>query len=154
MNTPYTKPQLPSCEDFPVLWPVPTRWSDNDHYGHVNNVTYYSYFDTAVNAWLIQATGTDIRSLDGLGVVAKTSCHYLRELSFPDLLQVGIACHRLGSSSISYRLAIFLETPNGLIPAATGEFIHVYIDRTTRTPIPIPEVIREVVDNTLVKNPS
>ncbi|MFC9892175.1 acyl-CoA thioesterase [Nocardia sp. NPDC127579] len=121
---------------------MPTRWADNDHYGHVNNVTYYSYFDTAVNAWLMQATGTDIRDLPALGVVAQTSCQYLGSISFPDQLRVGLRISRLGRSSITYDLAIFRETPDGLELAAKGVFVHVYVDSQTRKPIEIPEVIR------------
>ncbi len=125
-----------------MLWPVPTRWADNDHYGHVNNVTYYSYFDTAVNAWLMRATGTDIRELPALGVVAQTSCQYLGSLSFPDQLQVGLRVSRLGRSSITYDLAIFREDGTTLELAATGTFVHVYVDTETREPIEIPEIIR------------
>jgi acyl-CoA thioester hydrolase len=121
---------------------VPTRWADNDHYGHVNNVTYYSYFDTAVNAWLMDATGTDIRELPALGVVAQTSCQYLGSLSFPDQLQVGVRVSRLGRSSITYDLAIFREDGDALELAATGTFVHVYVDAQTREPIEIPEIIR------------
>jgi acyl-CoA thioester hydrolase len=128
--------------DYPVLWPVPTRWADNDHYGHVNNVTYYSYFDTAVNAWLIHATGTDIRDLPAIGVVAQTSCKFLGSITFPDLLQVGIRIARLGNSSISYDLAIFRDTGEALELAATGTFVHVYVDDESRKPVAIPEVIR------------
>jgi len=110
----------PSISEFPVLWPVPTRWDDNDHYGHVNNVTYYSYFDTAVNAWLMSSTGTDIRTLPAIGVVAETSCRYLSELSFPEQLQVGISVEKLGTKSIVYALAIFHEFDDGnWEPAAT-----------------------------------
>jgi acyl-CoA thioester hydrolase len=129
-------------QQYPVLWPVPTRWADNDHYGHVNNVTYYSYFDTAVNAWLMDATGTDIRELPALGVVAQTSCQYLGSLSFPDQLQVGVRVSRLGRSSITYDLAIFREDGDALELAATGTFVHVYVDAQTREPIEIPEIIR------------
>ncbi|MBF6438864.1 acyl-CoA thioesterase [Nocardia cyriacigeorgica] len=129
-------------QQYPVLWPVPTRWADNDHYGHVNNVTYYSYFDTAVNAWLMHATGTDIRELPALGVVAQTSCQYLGSISFPDQLQVGLRISRLGNSSITYDLAIFREADGALELAATGTFVHVYVDSETRKPVEIPEVIR------------
>lgn len=129
-------------QQYPVLWPVPTRWADNDHYGHVNNVMYYSYFDTAVNAWLMDATGTDIRELPALGVVAQTSCQYLGSLSFPDQLQVGVRVSRLGRSSITYDLAIFREDGDALELAATGTFVHVYVDAQTREPIEIPEIIR------------
>jgi acyl-CoA thioester hydrolase len=130
-------------DDYPVLWPVPTRWADNDHYGHVNNVTYYSYFDTAVNAWLMHATGTDIRDLPAIGVVAETSCRFLGSLSFPDQLRVGLRVARLGRSSITYDLAIFREDGDRLIQAATGSFVHVYVDDETRKPVEIPAVIRQ-----------
>ncbi len=129
-------------QQYPVLWPMPTRWADNDHYGHVNNVTYYSYFDTAVNAWLMAATGTDIRELPALGVVAQTSCRFHGSVSFPDLLQVGIRVARLGNSSITYDLAIFRETEGEPELAATGSFTHVYVNEETRKPVPIPDVIR------------
>lgn len=123
----------PSISEFPVLWPVPTRWDDNDHYGHVNNVTYYSYFDTAVNAWLMSSTGTDIRTLPAIGVVAETSCRYLSELSFPEQLQVGISVEKLGTKSIVYALAIFHEVDGGnwepLPPAA--------LSTSTSTPTPV-----------------
>ncbi|WP_167479032.1 acyl-CoA thioesterase [Nocardia arthritidis] len=121
---------------------MPTRWSDNDHYGHVNNVTYYSYFDTAVNGWLMQATGRDIRELPALGVVAQTSCQFLGSLSFPDQLRVGLRISRLGRSSITYDLAIFRDTNGSLELAATGTFVHVYVDAETRKPVEIPEIIR------------
>ncbi|QNG18239.1 acyl-CoA thioesterase [Rhodococcus triatomae] len=136
----------PIASDFPVLWPVPTRWDDNDHYGHVNNVVYYSYFDTAVNAWLIDATGRDIRALPAIGVVAETSCRYHSELSFPDRLRVGLSVERLGTRSIVYALAIFREDDDDLTLAATGRFVHVYVDAVTRTPVPIPERIRAAAE--------
>ncbi len=129
-------------QDYPVLWPMPTRWADNDHYGHVNNVTYYSYFDTAVNGWLMEATGTDIRELPAIGVVAQTSCQFLGSLSFPDRLRVGLRIARLGRTSITYDLAIFREDGDALELAATGTFVHVYVDDETRKPVEIPDVIR------------
>ncbi|WP_203336908.1 acyl-CoA thioesterase [Nocardioides limicola] len=144
---------MTSSSDFPVLWPVPTRWADNDHYGHVNNVAYYAYFDTAVNAWLMSATGTDIRDLGAIGIVAETSCVYHRELSFPDLLDVGISIERLGNRSISYALAIFRRGEDGHQLAATGRFVHVYVDATSRTPVPIPDAIRAAAQ-ALVPDPS
>ncbi|MEV6071742.1 thioesterase family protein [Nocardia sp. NPDC052001] len=136
--------------DYPVLWPVPTRWADNDHYGHVNNVTYYSYFDTAVNAWLIHATGTDIRDLPAIGVVAQTSCTFIGSISFPDQLLVGIRIARLGNSSINYDLAIFRDNGDSLDLAATGTFVHVYVDDATRKPVPIPPVIRAAAEPLVV----
>lgn len=130
-------------QQYPVLWPVPTRWADNDHYGHVNNVTYYAYFDTAVNAWLIDATGIDIRDLPAIGIVAETSCRFHASLSFPDLLRVGLRVARLGRSSITYDLAIFREAGEELELAATGTFVHVYVDSRTRKPVEIPGAIRD-----------
>ncbi|MFF0491085.1 acyl-CoA thioesterase [Nocardia sp. NPDC004068] len=141
-------------QDYPVLWPMPTRWADNDHYGHVNNVTYYSYFDTAVNAWLIHATGTDIRDLPAIGVVAQTSCRFLGSLSFPDELRVGLRVARLGNSSITYDLAIFRADGDALELAATGTFVHVYVDDVTRQPVEIPAVIRAVAEELVIPDPA
>lgn len=123
-----------------------TRWADNDHYGHVNNVVYYSYFDSAVNGWLIHATGIDIRDLPAIGVVAQTSCQFVGSISFPDQLLVGIRIARLGNSSINYDLAIFRDTGEALELAATGTFVHVYVDEVTRKPVPIPAVIRAAAE--------
>lgn len=136
-------PDGPTAAAFPALWPIQTRWADNDHYGHVNNVTYYSYFDSAVNGWLMATTGLDIRTLPAIGIVAETSCRYVSELSFPEHLQVGLSVERLGSRSIVYALAIFRENSDGTLTlAATGRFVHVYVDAHTRRPVPIPPEIR------------
>jgi acyl-CoA thioester hydrolase len=130
--------------DFPVLRPQLTRWHDDDVYGHVNNVVYYSYFDTAVNGYLLEASGTDIRTLSAIGIVAETACRYLRQIGFPDRLEVGLAVSRLGHSSVAYRLAVLREAENA--PAAVGRFIHVYVDRDTRRPVAIPDVLRVVLE--------
>jgi acyl-CoA thioester hydrolase len=126
--------------DFPVLRPQPTRWHDNDAYGHVNNVVYYAYFDTAVNGYLIEACGTDIRELPAIGIVAETGCRYLRQASFPDHLDVGLAVARLGRSSVTYRLAVVRSGEDE--PVAVGRFVHVYVERQTRRPVTVPEVVR------------
>lgn len=126
--------------DFRVLRTITTRWMDNDHYGHVNNVTYYSYFDTAVNGYLIEASGTDIRDLPAIGIVAETSCRFLRELSFPDTVHAGLALERLGNSSVVYRIGLFRNEEAE--PAAIGRFVHVYVDAKTRRPVPVPPQIR------------
>ena len=126
--------------DFRVLRRLPTRWMDNDHYGHVNNVVYYSFFDTAVNGWLMEATAADVRRLPAIGIVAETSCRFLRELSFPETVWAGLALERLGTSSVTYRLALFREEDDQ--PAAVGRFVHVYVDRETRAPVPVPEAVR------------
>jgi acyl-CoA thioester hydrolase len=126
--------------EFPVLRTITTRWMDNDHYGHVNNVVYYSYFDTAVNGYLIEASGTDIRDLPAIGIVAETSCRFLRELSFPDTVHAGLAIERLGNSSVVYRIGLFRNDETA--PVAIGRFVHVYVDSTTRRPVPVPAQVR------------
>jgi acyl-CoA thioester hydrolase len=130
---------LPNRDDFPVLRPITTRWADNDVYGHVNNVVYYAFFDTAVNGWLIDATGVDIRELPAIGLVAETSCRFLAPLSFPEPVLAGLAVERLGRTSVIYRLALFGDSAR---PAALGRFVHVYVDRETRQPVPVPAEVR------------
>jgi acyl-CoA thioester hydrolase len=129
--------------DFPVLRTITTRWADNDVYGHVNNVVYYAYFDTAVNGWLIDATGVDIRDLPAIGIVAETSCRFLAPLSFPDPVTAGVAVERLGRTSIVYRIGLFRGDDEA--PAALGRFVHVYVAADTRAPVEIPEVVRAAV---------
>jgi acyl-CoA thioester hydrolase len=126
-------------DDFAVLRRIPTRWNDDDTYGHVNNVVHYLMFDTAVNGWLIEASGTDIRALPALGLVVETSCRYFAELRFPITVTAGIALEKLGTTSVVYQLALFGE---GESPAAVGRFVHVYVDRATRRPVPVPPEIR------------
>ena len=125
-------------EDFPVHRTLPTRWSDDDTYGHVNNVIHYLLFDTAVNGWLIEATGVDIRQLPAIGLVVETGCRYFAELRFPEVVTAGLGLERLGRTSVVYRLALFGAAP---APAAVGRFVHVYVDRETHEPTPIPAEI-------------
>lgn len=122
---------------------IPTRWMDNDHYGHVNNVAYYSFFDTAVNGWLMEVTGTDIRGLDSIGIVAETSCRFLKELSFPEPVHAGLRLERLGRSSVVYQVALFRDGDED--PAAVGRFVHVYVDATSRDVVPVPDIVREAL---------
>lgn len=129
--------------DFPLLREVPTRWADVDIYGHVNNVVHYAMFDTVVNGWLIEATGTDIRRADAVGLVVETSCRYFAELDFPAPVTAGLGLERLGSSSVVYRVALFGAAES---PAAVGRFVHVYVDRATRRPVPVPDPIRAALD--------
>jgi acyl-CoA thioester hydrolase len=138
-------PSLPERRDeFRVLRTITTRWMDNDHYGHVNNVVYYSYFDTAVNGYLIEASGCDVRELPVIGIVAETSCRFLRELSFPDTVHAGLALERLGNSSVVYRIGLFRNQETE--PAALGRFVHVYVDSATRRPVPVPEEVRRALE--------
>jgi acyl-CoA thioester hydrolase len=129
--------------DFPVFRTITTRWNDEDVYGHVNNAAYYSFFDTAVNGYLIDATGTDIRRLAAVGLVVETGCVYRRELGYPEPVEVGLAVDRLGGSSIVYRLGLF-QGPSDEA-AAEGRFVHVYVDQETREVTPVPDRIRTAV---------
>ena len=133
------RPTRPSRSDFGVRWPLTTRWADNDVYGHVNNVVYHAFFDTAVNGWLMAETGLEIRDLPALGVVAATACRFPASLSFPEPVECGIALDRLGTSSVASRLALFGAAPEAV---ATGRFVHVYVDAATRRPVPVPDAVR------------
>jgi acyl-CoA thioester hydrolase len=119
---------------------IPTRWMDNDVYGHVNNVAYYSYFDTAVNEHLIRAAGLDVRAAAAIGVVAETSCRFHKPLSFPDVVDAGLRVAKLGNTSVRYEIGLFRRDDDE--PAATGHFVHVWVDRATRRPTPLPEPVR------------
>jgi acyl-CoA thioester hydrolase len=117
---------------------------DNDHYGHVNNVAYYAFFDTAVNGYLLEASGVEIRDLPAIGIVAESSCQFLSAISFPDLVHAGLAIERLGARSIVYSIALFRG--DDVEACAVGRFVHVYVDRQTRKPVEIPAVIRTVAE--------
>ncbi len=137
-------PSVRHRSDYPVIRRITTRWEDEDVYGHVNNVVYYSYFDTAVNGYLIEATGTDTRKLPAYGVVAETSCRFLRELRFPDDVEAGLRVTRLGSSSVVYEIGLFQGESES--PAAVGRFVHVYVTGEGRSVTPVPDVIRAVLE--------
>jgi len=122
---------------------MPTRWMDNDVYGHVNNVVYYSYFDTAVNAYLVESGVLDIEKSEIVGLVAETGCSYFASVAFPDHLDVGLAVSRLGRSSVTYAIAIFREGEDQA--AAQGRFVHVYVERATSKPVEIPAHVREAL---------
>jgi acyl-CoA thioester hydrolase len=124
------------------LWfnTITTRWMDNDAYGHVNNVIYYAWFDTAVNRFLVDNGLLDIGGSSVVGVVAETGCRYRSQISYPDLVTVGLRVARLGTSSVRYETAVFRDEDQEA--AAEGHFVHVYVDRATRRPVPIPEHVR------------
>ncbi len=136
--------ELPTSSDFAVHWPVLTRWTDNDMFGHLNNAVYYELFDTAINAWINTNCGIDPLAVTWLGVVAESGCKYFAELKFPDPLVVGLAVVRLGDSSVTYRLGLFGE---GQAVAAVGHWVHVYVDRESRRPVPIPGEIRALLQS-------
>lgn len=138
----------PTPRDFPVHWPVSTRWADNDMFGHLNNAVYYALFDTAINAWINTTVAVDPVTAPWLGVVAESGCQYFAEVKFPDPLVVGLAVARLGTSSVTYRLALFERDADTV--AAVGHWVHVYVDRDTRRPGPIPEGIRALLETAVV----
>jgi acyl-CoA thioester hydrolase len=127
-----------------VLRAISTRWLDNDVYGHINNVVYYSYIDTAVNGWLIERCGTDIRKLDAIGIVAESSCRFLQPLSFPQTVFVGLRLEKLGTSSVVYQIGLFGpdEGHGSSSAAALARFVHVYVDAATRRPVSVPQIVR------------
>jgi len=122
---------------------IPTRWMDNDVYGHVNNVHYYSYFDTAVNRFLIERGVLDIQHGDVVGFVVETGCQYFAPVAFPDTVHVGVRVAKLGTSSVRYEIALYRN--DDPLPAAAGHFVHVYVDRTSNRPVPIPDGTRALL---------
>ena len=128
---------------FPHLLALPTRWMDNDSYGHVNNVNYYSFFDTAVNRYLIDRGVLDIHKDDIVGFVVETGCSYFSSISFPDTIHVGVRVARLGNASVRYELALYRNDEP--LPSAAGHFVHVYVDRPSGKSVPIPKQVREAL---------
>jgi acyl-CoA thioester hydrolase len=119
---------------------ITTRWMDNDLYGHVNNVVYYSYFDTAVNRWLIEAGALDIHGGAVIGLVVETHCNYFEPLAFPQPVEAGVRVSQAGRSSVRYEIGLF--APGAPTSAAAGHFVHVYVDRDTRRPVPLPPALQ------------
>ncbi|AEB85616.1 acyl-CoA thioesterase [Alicycliphilus denitrificans] len=122
---------------------IGTRWMDNDIYGHVNNVVYYSWFDTAVNAYLIEQGALDIHQGDTIGLVIETQCNYFAPLAFPQTIDAGIRVARLGESSVRYEVGLFAQSE--AVSAACGHFVHVYVGRDDRRPRPLPQRLRQVL---------
>jgi acyl-CoA thioester hydrolase len=129
---------------YPYLHPLATRWSDNDVYGHVNNVAYYSYFDTAVNACLIGRGVLDPQAGSVIGLVVETGCRYFAPLSFPETLAIGVGVAHIGTSSVRYELGVFGQSQEQA--AAQGFFVHVYVDRVQRRPVPLPPELRAALE--------
>jgi acyl-CoA thioester hydrolase len=119
---------------------IPTRWMDNDVYGHVNNVVYYSYFDTVVNAYLVKEAGLEIENGPIIGLCVESQCHYLSPVKFPDVLDAGLRVARIGRSSVRYEIGIFRASEPSA--SAQGHFVHVFVDRDTRRPVDLPERMR------------
>ncbi|MFW2160009.1 acyl-CoA thioesterase [Acinetobacter beijerinckii] len=142
-----SKPTLKTRDQFKFFLPIQTRWADNDIYGHVNNVTYYSYFDTAANSLLIQKTNFDIHQSEIIGLVVDSACSFLQELSFPEIIEVGVAIGKIGNSSLRYELAIFKQ--GQATAAAQGHFVHVFVDRENRKSTTIPNEMRKILEQYL-----
>ncbi len=145
----------PSMNDTPIetrdryrhFLNLQTRWSDNDIYGHVNNVTYYSYFDTVVNGFLIDEGGLDIHRGKVIGVAVETMCKFTKPIAYPQSIDAGLRVGKLGNSSVRYEIGIFRKDDNEA--AASGYFVHVFVDRATNAPVPIPDTIREALSGIL-----
>jgi acyl-CoA thioester hydrolase len=125
---------------YPAFLAIPTRWMDNDTYGHVNNVTYYAYFDTVVNEHLVRAGELDIRNGNAIGIVVETACRFHKPLSFPETVDAGMRVVRVGHSSVTYEIGLFRAGDDEA--AATGRFVHVWVDRQHRRPIAVPATVR------------
>ena len=140
MNTPAPAPRTA----YPHFLPIGTRWMDNDVYGHVNNVVYYSYFDTVVNEYLIRAGVLDVEHGQTIGLVVETQCNYFAPLAFPDQVDAGLRVVRLGTSSVRYEVGLFKAGDEA--PAAQGHFVHVYVDRATQRPAELPENLQKALE--------
>ena len=145
-NKPVNKPIARS--DYKVFYPIITRWMDNDIYGHVNNVTYYSYFDSAVNRYLIEKGGLDIQNAPVVGYVVNSSCSYLSGIAYPDDIEAGLRVNKLGNSSVTYGVGIFKKGEDKA--CAFGDFIHVFVNRAENKSVPIPAEIRSALEQLVI----
>jgi acyl-CoA thioester hydrolase len=135
----------PRIDDYPYVIDITTRWMDNDVYGHVNNVTYYSYFDTAANTFLIEQGGLDIHTADVIGLVVESACSYHAPVAFPDQLRAGVRVDKLGNRAVTYGIGIFTVDSDEAV--ANGHFVHVFVERELRRSTAIPEPIRAALES-------
>jgi acyl-CoA thioester hydrolase len=145
------KPQITRAE-YPHFTSLSTRWMDNDVYGHVNNALYYGFFDTAINEYLIAEGGLDIASGSVIAFAVESQCQYLSPLAFPGVIDIGLRVGKLGNSSVRYELAIFKQGES--VAAAAGYFVHVFVDRETQKPTPMPAMIRTALERLLSEPPA
>ncbi len=138
----------PGRGEYKHFTPITTRWMDNDVYGHVNNVVYYSFFDTAVNGYLVAAGALDIDLSPVIGLVVETQCRYHAPIAFPDAVTAGVRVGRIGASSVRYEVGVFAGDAD--VAAADGHFIHVYVDRHTRRPTALPDPLRRALEAIVV----
>lgn len=143
-----TRPSPDRRSAYRYLRAIPTRWMDNDVYGHVNNVTYYSYFDTVVNGYLIEQGALDIARSEVIGLVVETKCNFFSPLAFPDRVTAGLRVAHVGRSSVRYEIGIFRGDDE--MAAAQGHFVHVYVDRASGKPVALPESLKEALAGLVV----
>ena len=144
-DSPAPRGEAPETRDrYRRFLTIPTRWMDNDVYGHVNNVVYYSYFDTVVNEYLVSSGSLDIERSRVIGLVIETRCRFFRPITFPDAVHAGLRVARLGNSSVRYEVGLFRNDEGAA--AAQGHFVHVYVDRETRRPAALPAELREALE--------
>jgi acyl-CoA thioester hydrolase len=130
--------------DYPHTQPITTRWIDNDAYGHINNIVYYAFFDTVVNTWLIERGALDIVKSQVIGYVVETACNYFAPLTYPEKVTAGLRVAHVGRTSVRYEIALFAEGTD--IAAAQGHFVHVYVDRATQRPVPLPASLQRALE--------
>ena len=135
-----SKQEPDSRSSYPYLAPITTRWMDNDVYGHVNNVTYYSYFDTVANLYLIEEGGLDIHNGEIVGFVVNSGCSYFAPIAYPEKIEGALRINKLGNSSVEYGIAIFKQGEDKAV--AQGHFVHVFVNKETNTPVSIPDTLR------------
>ena len=139
-----SKPQPEPRDAYKTFRTISTRWMDNDAYGHVNNVVYYSWFDTVVNAHLIEQGALDIHHGETIGLVVETQCNYFSAIEFPQTVEAGLRVAHMGKSSVRYEVGLFVQGEP--LTAARGHFIHVYVDRATRRPAALPDKLKSVLE--------
>ena len=137
------KPQPQARSAYRIFRPISTRWMDNDAYGHVNNVVYYSWFDTVVNAHLIEQGALDIHHGETIGLVVETQCNYFSAIEFPQAVEAGLRVAHIGKSSVRYEVGLFVQGEP--LTAARGHFVHVYVHRSDRRPVVLPDKLKSVL---------
>jgi acyl-CoA thioester hydrolase len=148
MTASTTRPSPESRSAYRYLRPIPTRWMDNDVYGHVNNVTYYSYFDTVVNGYLIEQGALDIAASSVIGLMVETHCNYFAPIAFPDIVTAGLRVTHRGRSSVRYEIGIFRADDE--TASAQGHFVHVYVERASGKPVALPDALQRAVADLVV----
>jgi acyl-CoA thioester hydrolase len=138
------KPAPLTLSDFTYISDITTRWMDNDVYGHINNVVYYSFFDTVVNGYLVAQGALDIEKSEVIGLVVETQCNYFKSIAFPDKVRAGLGVEHLGNSSVRYEVGIFRNDETDA--AAQGHFVHVYVERKSNKPVTLPAALKQALE--------